>query len=284
MYIVLDETILPEEEACVPLDDRGLRYGDGIFETIRICQGQPYLWDAHLRRLKRGLQQCQIAYKTGALKVLAGRLIQQNHIQEGVLRLMITRGSGGRGYLPDPESNPRLVMETFSLPSPPAQNGEHQLALSNWRRFSEDILPTQAKLMQGMNATLARMEAAEAGAYEALQLSTSGHVCEASSSNIFWYRNKTLYTPGLETGCLPGITRQRLTELSPYRVKAGRFKLKELLKAEAVFLTNSVHLTVAVHSLQQYSTNWTHSDRLAELHRTLFLQDMENSTENSMTE
>jgi len=277
-YISINNTLLAEKDATIPISDRGLRFGDGVFETILVRYGKPYLWTGHMHRLEEGLEALSIKADISELKQQSAALIKKNKITDGILRIMVTRGSGSRGYLPMPKDGdtPTIIIEANPLPQ--MNFREHiELYISSWRKPSPLSMPTEHKLMQGVNSTLAKLEARENDCMEALMLSEKGHVAECSSYNIFWMRGKTIYTPCTSTGCLAGVTRDKLLRLTPYRFKAGRYGLKALLKADAVVMTSSLALAVPVHGIKGHKVKWTESDKLAQLCNMAFEQDIENS-------
>lgn len=245
-------------------DERGFRFGDGAFETIAVHHGRPYLLQYHLQRLQAGLRAIGIAYDVASLPHLLGEVISANQVQQAVARVYISRGIGSQGYLPAlPAPAPTCVVQLLPLPMPPA--APVTLWLSRWEKISPRALPTEHKLAQGLNATLARMEAREQGCYEALQLSASGMVSEASSANIFWLKDDTLHTPPLSTGALAGTTRRRLMENGPYPVRETETTAAALAETDAVFLTNATIGIVPVASLQPLGLKWDNSPALKTL-------------------
>ena len=278
---------LPRSQASIPIDDRGFRFGDGVFETIHIRDGKPYLWSQHERRLHEGLLALQISLDvTDNLSETCTELLQKNNVDNGILRIAISRGSGSKGYLPT-ANEPTIIIETMPLADYPYRfsDGDPQniddankplisLCLSSYTRPPKSCYPVGCKTMQGLSSTLAKMEAEEQDCFDSLQLSSDGLVSECSSANIFWLQGKTFYTPHSSTGCLGGTIRQRLIEQIPYPVKAVRLSLKKLLKADAVIITNSAYLIMPVHTLKDYKTNWNGSEKLAYKCLTLIEQDM----------
>lgn len=245
--VSLNQVMMPRDEAYISPDDRGFRFGDGVFETIAIVEGQFYLWNAHILRLNEGLKLLRINVALDDLHNHAMQLVEANDIHQGMLRIMITRGAGSQGYLPTHEGQPTIFIET--LPTAYAiGSGNKPLALgvSQWRRFPPSVLPNRAKIAQGLNATLARMEAANAGYDEALMLSVDGDVAEAASGNLFWRNSGRVYTPSLATGCLAGTMRGRLMEL--LEVEECITPLDDL-ECDALIMTNAVRGAVAVASL-----------------------------------
>ena len=238
LFTCLNGSFVLAHRAAVAVADRGFRYGDGAFETIRVEKATPMHWDAHLYRLGEGLRAIHIDLELSTLEPYARKLLQKNEATEGFLRIAVSRGAGSRGYAPYPPGMPPLwVMEWqpgLSTPSGPAR-----LHVSRLHRIPPSCLPTAAKLAQGLNSTLAAMEAQQHGADEALQLATDGAIAEASSANIFWLSGGTLFTPSLDTGCLAGITRETVLRIAPLPTRIVHEGLGALERAEAVFLTNS---------------------------------------------
>lgn len=229
--------------------DRGFRYGDGVFETIAAQNGVPYRFDWHIGRLERGLNAIRIAYDTSRLRRDCQVLLDE--AETGLLRIQITRGEGGRGYLPEP-TEPTCVIEMLPMPEVPAQPVD--LWLSSYKKPSSDILPVRYKLCQGLNSTLARMEAADHGCFDALMLSPEGHIAETSSATIFWVKDGKVYTPSLDTGALEGATRAALMELCT--IKEERAELAALENAEAVFITNTAWNVLPVARLLPLGLAW----------------------------
>ncbi len=284
-YVYLNGRYVSRKEAVVPVEDRGMRFGDGVFDTVYFRDGMPYLWDRHHRRLLEGLEACFIRFENSNLFAASLELIQRNRMTEGLLRITVTRGVGSRGYLPFPDiagHEPTVVIETIPYMPPHLEEMDAMdltLCVSSYEKTSPSSIPSRYKLMQGMNSILARIEAERHGFYDALLLSREGMVSEASAANIFWCIGKTLYTPSLDSGCLEGIMRERILELSEYRVRQDKFKLRHLLRAEAVFLCNSAYLVVPVSKLSGYTTNWGASRKLAKIYRMLIEQDISNDYE-----
>lgn len=272
-HAIINGKTVPAAKARIPVQDRGFRYGDGVFETVAVHHDAPYRLDWHLKRLARGLAAVRISFATDTLEKQCRALIKKNHLREGLLRIQVTRGSGGHGYLPAKETKPLYVIET--LPPPDIPKKPVTLWLSSYRRISPDALPVRYKLCQGLNQTLARLEAKENGCFEALMLNARGEICEAASANIFWVKNNTLYTPSLACGAMEGSMRAAIMKLSPCPVRQVRATLKILAKAEAVFLTNAAWKVLPVAGLEPAGLRWD-SGRQAALFGRLIKADIEN--------
>ena len=248
-YVMMNGRLLAAQEALVSVHDRGFRYGDGAFETIAVRGGVPCWFAWHMQRLKAGLDAIKIQFSVGTLQAQCRTLLHQNSVMDGLLRIQITRGLGGRGYLPEPHAKPTVIIETMPVsPHPPSPA---KLWLSGIAK-----LPMRYKLCQGINSTLARMQAAEHDCFEALMLSDKGIVSESSSANIFWLKGGKLYTPSLNCGVLEGATRAALLRLKPYPAEEVEIGVETLKKAEAVFLTNVVWSALAVGSLLPEGACW----------------------------
>lgn len=254
----------PRLEATVSIEDRGFRFGDGVFDTIRVCKGQLYAWNLHYKRLISGLEAIHIPLiPEEELLLSCQELIQRNSMFEGVLRITVTRGSGSRGYFPLNESRPTVVIETRPLPELNSQ--DIHLWVSSWVRIVATQLPTQFKLMQGMQSTLALLEAADHRCQEALLLTQEGWVSECAAANIFWFKDDVLYTPSLTTGCLGGVMRQLIIALAPYKVEEVAVPIQNILEADEVFITNSVRLVTSINRIEPIGKEFSSRAIAAEL-------------------
>ncbi len=267
-FTYVNGLLLQEGQAGLPIADRGLKFGDGVYETIRVVNGRPYCFHKHMERLAISLKLLKINADTSSLPKICDDLLLKNNITQGTLRIMITRGIGGTGYLPGKENNFGIVVEALPLPKIP--ESPIDLYLSNWRKIPKECLPAAAKTMQGLSSTLARMEAEENGCFEAVLLATDGHICECSSSNIFWVKNGQLYTPSLDAGILAGTTRDSIIELWPSGVIEGIFNIEELENADEVFVTNVVWTALPVKKLMPMGTEYKSHEVCKEVKEMLF--------------
>lgn len=268
----LNGQLTATEKAAIPIGDRGFRYGDGVFETIAVQEGVPCHFEFHMARLAGGLKALRIKFDPNPLEAQCRELLKANQMADGLLRIQITRGSGSRGYLPT-ASQALYIIET--MPAPEAHKEAVSLYLSSYRKISSAALPVEYKLCQGMNSTLARLEASEHGCFDGLQLNDKNHVCETSSGNIFWLKDGTLYTPALACGVLKGSTREAVMRFSPYPVKEVSEGLDALLKAEAAIITNVAWTVLPVKELHGHNAVWE-SLGLAQQLTQLLIKDRAN--------
>ncbi|MBN8543023.1 MAG: aminotransferase class IV [Alphaproteobacteria bacterium] len=272
-FIYLNGQYLPESEALIPVADRGFRFGDGLFETIRIHHAVPYQWEFHMQRLSEGLAALHITCNEDWAAATKG-LLQKNMQTDGFIRISISRGVGSRGYRPHPQTlTPTIVMESLRDMSGPKD--EYNLWVSNYTKPSLSALPVNHKIAQGLNSTLALLEAEEHHCEEAILLSQDGKVCEAASANILWLKDGTLYTPDLKTGCLRGSTRETIMRLAD--VKTALEPLDSLKSAEALWIING---RIGIHPVQGIKPLNIHfaDHAMTETLKKLWRSDIENYT------
>jgi branched-chain amino acid aminotransferase len=222
---------------------RGFRYGDGVFETIRVFNGTPFQLNYHKVRLLEGAKALKLKVEIDVVEGAIFEIIKLNAVSCGFVRVAVSRAGGERGYRP----NSRLV--DIIVESEEARPYEHlapiSMMISSYRRPPSSVLPHGVKLAQGVTNTLAGIEAIEAGFNDAILLTTDDFVGEATSSNIFWRVKDQFYTPSLECGIIDGVMRRTLIELilqksGSKRVIENKFRLESLLQAEEAFLTNVI--------------------------------------------
>lgn len=255
--------------------ERGFRFGDGVFETIAVQQGIPYQWEVHHQRLIRGLETLRIPLPDEDIRQCCLDILQKNEVEQGFVRLSISRGIGSRGYLPVPPPSqpqaPTVVIETLPPVDVPRQSVD--LWRSQYTKPLSSAIPAGIKTMQGLNSTLARLEAQEHGCFEALLTTPQGDICEGSSSNIFWFAKGVLYTPSLDCPAVAGTTRAAILRVSPYPILEGCYSLDDLRQADEVFLTNVAWGVLPVRSLKPSGLTWQSTERSLELN-TLLAQDI----------
>ena len=242
MVVFLNGRFVTEEQAVVSVFDRGFLYGDGLFETLRVVERVPFRWELHLERLQRGAQALKIAlpFSSVALREFADRLLKENKMEEALLRLTISRGVGIRGYSINGADRPSVVMTLFAAP-PLALASQWRLASSSIRLLAGDPL-AQLKSCNKMLHILARAEAEDAGADEALLVNSDGFVAEGASSNCFWIERDAVCTAPLLSGVLGGVTRSVVLELCQ---SLGLIHRETNLTLDEIFNTDGVFLSLS---------------------------------------
>ena len=223
----------------IPLDDRGLLLGDGLFETLLVEAGEPQRLEAHLDRLAAG---CAVLGLPAPDRAEAEAELRRAIAGQGgrlAVRLTLTAGSGGRGLDRPAELRPRLFA-TAAPSAPPATPARLHLART---RRNEGSPAARLKSLAYLDNVLAREEARAAGADEAVMLNSRGEVACAAAANIFWLAGGRLFTPALDCGVLAGIVRGVLLDRAGeigVEAAVARAGPEALERAEAVVLTNSL--------------------------------------------
>ncbi len=241
--------------------DRGFLLADGLFETVRIHDGQPFLLDRHLRRL----EESAAALGFPGAEAIAGMLpaaigdAAKEGVRDAALRVTLTRGRGF-GVQPPVEPEPTIVIVIRSIAgtSSSAHDGGVSAVTVSGRR--NELSPSAGhKTLSFIDAVLALEDARRRGAQEAILLDTRGRVSEASYSNIFMVRGGVLTTPSLECGALPGITRAIVLELAgavAEQVEEREIWPEELVEADELFATSSLRQIVPLVRLDDRSVGF----------------------------
>jgi len=223
--------------------DRGLAYGDGLFESISIRQGRPRLLGRHLQRLQLGCQRLQIPLEIDSLRTeISGFALQ---VGDGVAKLIVTRGDGMRGYaVPQPQQTLRILLSS-PLPNYPSGNAEQGIKLfSCTTRLAEQPLLAGIKHLNRLEQVIARAEWQTPDYAEGLMRDQSGRVIEGVFSNLFMVASGQLLTPSLQRCGVSGVMRAEIIEQAtrlgiPCEVRDVGYE--ELLAADEVFLCNSLY-------------------------------------------
>ncbi|MFT7087717.1 MAG: aminodeoxychorismate lyase [Rickettsiales bacterium] len=269
-HIVINHQLIKNSEAAISVQDRGFRFGDGVFETCLINKGEIYNWQAHFLRLKAGLLAIKINFNDKNLLASCQELIKENRIKDGIIRIAISRGVGSIGYLPQKNIKPTLIIETSEKLAPP--NQPIKLMASSYSKPSLKSLPVNFKLMNGINSTLVKMEAVENGCFDGIIFNEKNQICETSSANIFWIKGDVLFTPNLDCGCLAGTIRQRIIELSPIKIELVKAKIADLMEADEVFLTN---VAIGVLKIDEIGGKKFNGEKFSKIFADLLKKDIQ---------
>ena len=216
--IWLNGRIVPEEDAKVSLFDHGLLYGDGVFEGIRFYNHKAFQLDAHLERLEQSAKAIglTIPYTRQALKSAVELLTHSYQESQGYMRTVVTRGVGPLGLDPTHCHQPNcfILVDQLSMLDKPLMETGIRLAVASVRKIPNECLDARVKSLNYLNLILAKMEANNAGAHEAILLNTSGFIAEGSADNIFIVNKGVLLTPPISDGALDGITRRLIIQLA----------------------------------------------------------------------
>ena len=239
----------------LPITDRGLAYGDGLFETLRVTgSGDTPLWARHRARMLAGAARLGIPVTASALdRCLADTLATGRG--PDVVKLILTRGSGGRGYLPPANPTPTLIGQRAPLPawSPVLRQEGIEAGLCG-DPLERDPL-AGLKHLNRLPQVRARMEVARQGWQEGLLLDRRGHPLEATAMNLFALFGDTLWTPPLDTAGVAGVGRDWLLAWARAQGRPVQVRLRplsHLRTAASVFLINSVVGVLPVRKLAQW--------------------------------
>lgn len=257
MKVYLNGRIVEEEEALLPVSDRGVLFGDGLFETVRAYGGRPFRLERHLARLREGCRVLCITGIPGDEEIgEAISLLYRENVGNGdaYVRITVTGGAFDGSRTLRRSGPPNLFVVVKPLEPYPEEFYTRgvRLTVSSIRRNATSPL-LRIKTNNYLESLFARHEAVEAGFHDAVFLNTYGHIAEASTSNIFLVTDETVCTPHLECGVLPGITREAVLELCQeleIPTETGFYTLDELLSAEEAFLTMSTGEIVPVSEVE----------------------------------
>lgn len=252
-HVWVDGRIVGAAEPVLTAFDRGFQLGDGIFETLRARGGHPTELDEHVARLRRSAGGLGFGLPVDIETTLAraiAELLEAEHLGgpdgDASIRITVSRGPFfGRGLLPpDEHPAPTIVVQAWPVPPTPAHHLEVGLHLvaSRVRRDPESPLAA-LKTTSRADYVVARLEAREAGADDALFLTIDGFLSEATSANLFIVRGDELATPALACAILPGTTRDwilRWAADAGLRPTEGYLTTRELHEAGEAFLSSSV--------------------------------------------
>lgn len=249
LLVCLNGRILPEDEARIPIGDRGFLYGDTVYETLRSHRRRPVFWAEHYARLERSCELVQMDFdlRDFRLESRVREVLEVNALDDARLRITLSRGVGGPDVIEGFEPN-WLVTATPLLP----------LSEETYRRGISAILTNvmrqgdpEAKTGNYLPSLLARRQARKHGAHEGILRNHRGQVTEGASTNLFWIRGGVLETPSIRSGILHGVTRAKVMELAgnlpslreAREVEAGPDALDG---ADEIFLTSTTWEVISV--------------------------------------
>lgn len=244
-YTLINKKIVLSSKALISVKERACRFGDGVFESLKIVNGKIYDYKSHENRLIRGLKALKINADISDLEKDSCKLIAENKIKNGMLRIAISRGNGSMGYLPKDGILPLIIIETAQEIK--IISKRIKLGISKVRLLKRPLFLQKCKTMQSLQYILAKISSKQTGHFDDIMLSQRGFIGECSSSNIFWIKNNKIYTPSLKCDILPGTIRNKI--LRKFKVNAVETKVERLKEADEVFLTNSNFLVIAIDEI-----------------------------------
>jgi 4-amino-4-deoxychorismate lyase len=250
--------------------DRGFQYGDGLFETIEVSNGKPLFLGRHLARLTNGCRRLLIPAPDWAL--LTQEALQVSATSErAVLKLIVTRGCGGRGYRQPSRILPTRLFSLHPFPDYPS-HFQTEGVVARFCRLRLAISPALAgiKHMNRLEQILARAEWRDDDMQEGLMLDSNDHVVEGTMTNLFMVKEGVLYTPVVTECGVAGIVREIVMEFAQSNnivLLEKQIDKQALLRADEIFVTNSV---IGVWPVKQLEQNRFGVGRLTKAFQALF--------------
>ena len=269
-----------DRKHCIDFLDRGFQYGDGLFETIEVLNGIPIFFEQHLQRLLNGCEKLLIPLPDiKILKKEAHQLVQD--AEKAVLKITITRGSGGRGYRQPTNPHPTRLLSLFPFPDY-SQNFWQQGITVRFCKNQLGLNPSLAgiKHMNRLEQIIARAEWNSTNIQEGLMLDSKENIIEGTMSNLFLVKNNVLYTPVLNQCGIKGIIRNIIISLAKKNqipITEKKLCKHDLQTADELFITNSIIGIWPVNQIegQQYKVG-TLTNKLQTLFLAFKQQDIVN--------
>lgn len=252
-----------QPENRIPVSDRGLQYGDGLFETLAFRNGELELLEQHIMRLQLGCKRFNLTFQqVDSLRAELAMLCAQT-AEDSVIKIILTRGSGGRGYKAPLENEAIRIISSHSMPEYPAANQSGVTVRLCEQRLGLNPTLAGIKHLNRLEQVLARSEWDDRTISEGLMLDINENLIEGTMSNLFIVKNYQLITPALTQAGIAGIMRSKVMEIADSMSIACHEKtltVNDLLDADEVFLTNSIIKLWPVKTLLHNDTNkhWQH--------------------------
>jgi branched-chain amino acid aminotransferase len=246
MKIYLDGKFVDEAEAKISVFDHGLLYGDGVFEGIRLYDGNVFRLDEHLERLEYSAKAIllQIPMTRAELSRATCETCRVNGLSDAYIRLVVTRGVGDLGLAPWLCSKPTIFIIASKITLYPPEHYENGLAIVTvpTRRIGPGAFPSTVKSLNYLNNILAKIEARQFGGLEGIMLNDQGYVAECTADNVFIVQKGELITPAVSQGALKGVTRGAIFSIAAelaIPTREGDLTRYDLWCAEECFLTGT---------------------------------------------
>ena len=246
-FVIINGNIVEKNKAGLFIDDHSYRYGDGLFETMKIVKGNILLEDHHLERLFSGLETLKFKipafFTNQKISEQVKEVCKKNNCEElARVRLSVSRGSGG---LYDCNDKISYLIESSPLEQNHNVSKESGLIIDIFPDARKSIDKfSNLKSANCLSYVMAAIWAKENKLDDALVLNQHGRICDATIANIFWVKDEEIFTPSFSEGCVAGVMRKKFLELPTlnpgFRIQQSVLTEDILLKADEVFLTNAI--------------------------------------------
>ncbi|MCM3340707.1 branched-chain-amino-acid transaminase [Paenibacillus sp. MER TA 81-3] len=253
-FIYINDGFVKEEDAKVSVFDRGYLFGDGVFEGIRAYSGNVFMLKEHISRLFQSAKAIllDIPYTEEQVREIVTNTLKKNNHRTAYIRIIASRGVGA-GFNLDPFvcKQPQFIVITqpFEAFSSELYKTGVEIVTVPSRRIRSDMLSPQIKSLNYLNNIMVKMESIQAGAKDGLMLNSEGYVTEATTQNIFIYKNGVLLTPPCYLGALEGITRNVVIEIAKslgITVRESILTRYDIYTADEVFMTGTAAEIISV--------------------------------------
>ena len=246
--VYVDGDWLKKSQASVSVYDHGFLYGDGVFEGIRVYDGVIFRFKEHLDRLYDSAKSIKLRIPLSPEEMTKAVIdtLKRNDLKDAYIRLVVSRGVGDLGVDPRKCRTPSVIVITEYLDptyGTVAKEKGITAIISSVRRDMVDATTHEIKSLNYLNSVLAKLEATDAGADDALMLDRSGFVSEATTTNLFIVKDGELFTPPTSAGILPGVTRRRVIKLARelgYNMYEKGLTPYAVTNADEAFLTGTL--------------------------------------------
>lgn len=281
-YVYLNGEFVESAVARISVFDQGFLYGDGIFESFRSIGNQLYQFPQYHKRLLQSAAALAypITFTQQQLEAILLELRERNGLNNAYYRITMTRGEGQIGFQRDMGN--KLTCLVISREFQGFDDSYYQqgieLKVAQTRRNAPEAINPKIKSISNLNSLLGKLEAKASGSFEVIMLNNKDHICEGAASNIFWTRGQWVFTPGVSTGLLEGVTRATIIRLCEeklnLRVITGEFKLQDLQFSDEVFITSTSLEVIPVIKVDGFTINQGQVGAIArnlreELHRDM---------------
>ena len=234
-----------EAKETISIHDRGLQYGDGLFETMAVRNSKIHLWEAHWQRLALGCEKLSITLPNKEIIEKEIELLCKNKDEaQFVIKLIVTRGEGQRGYRFTDKQNVTRILSSYAWPDYPESYQTEGVAVRYCETtLSENIKLAGVKHLNRLEQVLARNEWDTDEFQEGLMLTTQGHVVDGTMSNIFAVLDNKIFTPSLSSCGVAGVMRKTIINIAKengFAIYEKEFSKSELEMADELFLSNSL--------------------------------------------
>jgi branched-chain amino acid aminotransferase len=258
LKIWLDGKLVPSHEAAINVFDHGILYGDGVFEGIRVYNGKIFREKDHIDRLFESARAIRLEIPhtyDEVSKAMHDTMAANGITGDGYIRLVVTRGVGSLGISIKHTACPTMyvIAATIALYPPETYERGLHVIISSYVRNHPNACSPRVKSLNYLNNILAKAEAQDAGADEAIMLNVWGRVSECTGDNIFLVKNGVIHTPPAVEGILDGITRRVVIELAQKRgmeVKESLVLRHDLYTADEIFATGTAAEIIAVTQVE----------------------------------